>query len=124
MMEVQCRNYNLQYDRQYICVIPPNIYGPNDNYSLVNSHVIPGLLHRMYLAKMENKDFYMYGTGKPLRQFLYSYDFARVIKTVLFEYTNIQPIICCNDEEITIGEFLLNSHIAYSKPGLVKVEIK
>lgn len=83
-MEMQCRNHNEQYGRQYICLIPVNLYGPYDNFNLKNSHVIPGLIHRIYNAKKNNKDFQMYGTGKPLRQFVHSYDFAKIILMTLF----------------------------------------
>ena len=98
MMEVQCRNYNEQYKRQYICLIPVNIYGPYDNFDLDDSHVIAGLIHRMFLAKKNNKNFKMFGSGNPLRQFIYSYDFAKIIVKTLYEYNDTKPIICCNDE--------------------------
>lgn len=98
MMEMQCRNYNEQFGREYICVIPVNLYGPHDNFNLDNSHVVPGLIHRFYNAKINNKDFYMYGNGRPLRQLIYSYDFAKILIMILFEYKSKKPINCCNDE--------------------------
>lgn len=98
MMEMQCRNYNEQFGREYICVIPVNLYGPHDNFNLDNSHVVPGLIHRFYNAKKNNKDFYMYGHGRPLRQLIYSYDFAKILIMILFEYKSKKPINCCNDE--------------------------
>lgn len=101
MMEMQCRNYNEQFGRDYLCLIPVNVYGPNDNFNLTDSHVIAGLIHRFYLAKKENSEFVMYGTGSPLRQFIYSYDFAQIIIDTLFNYEGKKSIICCNDE-ITI----------------------
>lgn len=52
MMEVQCRAYQRQYGRRYCCVVPTNIYGPNDNYDLQNAHVIPALIHKAYLAQV------------------------------------------------------------------------
>ena len=98
MMEMQCRNYNEQFGREYICLIPVNLYGPYDNFNLEDSHVIPGLIHRLYLAKKQNLDFKLFGTGKPVRQFIYSYDFAKIILKILFEYQSKESIICCNDE--------------------------
>ena len=98
MMEVQCRNYNEQYGRQYICLIPVNLYGPYDNFNLDDSHVIPGIIHRMYTNIKNDKDFTMYGTGKPLRQFIYAYDFSNIIINILFKYEDTKPIICCDDE--------------------------
>jgi len=97
MMEMQCKNYNSQYGRKYICVIPVNLYGPYDNFNLEDSHVIAGIIHRFHIKK--NKPFIMYGSGKPLRQFIYSYDFAAIILKFLFEYKgNLNSIICCNNE--------------------------
>ena len=94
MMEIQCRNYNKQFGREYICLIPVNLYGPYDNFNLEDSHVIPGLIHRFYI-----NNFKMYGSGEPLRQFIYSYDFAKIILKFLFEYKGSKKsIICCNDE--------------------------
>jgi GDP-L-fucose synthase len=103
MLEMQCRNYNEQYGREYICLIPVNLYGPYDNFSLEDSHVIPGLIHRLYLSKKNNTKFSMFGSGKPLRQFIYSYDFSRIILKTLFEYKDTKSIICC-DSEITIKD--------------------
>lgn len=98
MMELQCRNYNLEYGRKYICVMPVNLYGPYDNFNLIDSHVIAGMIHRFYNAKNDNVDFEMYGSGTPLRQFLYTPDFVKIIVKILFEYEKVKPINCCNDE--------------------------
>ena len=99
MMEMQCRNYNEQFGREYMCLIPVNLYGPYDNFNLEDSHVIPGLIHKFYNSKQNNTKFQMYGSGKPLRQFVFSYDFSELILKILFEYTDKErSIICCNDE--------------------------
>lgn len=103
MMEMQCRNYNEQFGREYICIIPVNLYGPYDNFNLNDSHVIPGLIHRFYNAKMNNTNLEMYGSGTPLRQFIHSYDIAKIIIKILNEYKDTKSIICCNDE-ITIKD--------------------
>ena len=65
MSEVQIRTINEQYGKEYFCVIPTNIYGPCDNFSLQHGHVIPMLIHKMYISKNYNKDFEVWGTGKP-----------------------------------------------------------
>ncbi|WP_077541837.1 GDP-L-fucose synthase family protein [Sedimentisphaera cyanobacteriorum] len=73
-----CWSYNRQYGTRYLAVMPTNLYGPGDNYDLQNSHVIPGLIHKMHLAKSENRDSVeLWGTGSPYREFLYSDDLAR-----------------------------------------------
>ena len=57
MLEIQSKAYQQQYDDNFICVIPTNIYGEHDNYSIECGHVIPALIHKCYLAKQENKPF-------------------------------------------------------------------
>lgn len=93
MLEVQSKMYQENFNRDYICVIPTNIYGPHDNYSLEDGHVIPALIHQCYLSKIQNKKFIVKGSGKPLRQFIYSYDLADLILWVLFNYSKRDNII-------------------------------
>lgn len=106
MMELQCRNYNEQYKRKYICLISVNLYGPYDNFNLEDSHVIPGLIHRLLLAKKNNTNFQMYGTGKPLRQFIHSKDFCKILVESLFTDLKKNTIIC-SDNEISIKDLTL-----------------
>ncbi len=103
MMEMQCRKYNEQFGREYICLIPVNLYGPYDNFNIKTGHSIPSMIHRFYNAKKNNLSFEKYGTGNALRQFLYSKDFAKIILKTLFEYKSLKPINCC-DSEISINE--------------------
>jgi GDP-L-fucose synthase len=93
MLDVQSRAYQEQYNDNFICVIPTNIYGPHDNFNLQDSHVIPGLIHRCYLAKEKGEPFVVAGTGTPLRQFIYSEDLAILILWALENYNQIEPII-------------------------------
>jgi len=106
MLEIQSNIYNEQYGTNFICIIPTNIYGPYDNFSLEDGHVIPSLIHKCYLAKKEGKDFIVRGTGKPLRQFIYSNDLVKLILWVLEKYTEKKSIILSvsEKEEVTIGE--------------------
>lgn len=72
-----CHAYNRQYGTKYIAAMPTNLYGPNDNYDLNNSHVLPALLRKMHEAKISNaKEAVVWGTGTPKREFLYSEDMA------------------------------------------------
>lgn len=107
MMEIQCKIYNEQFGTNFMCIIPTNIYGPHDNFSIKDGHVIPGLIHKCYLAKKDDKRFEIYGTGKPLRQFLFSYDLAEIILRLLFEYKNNDSIIISPSEENTIFDTAL-----------------
>ena len=72
-----CESYNRQYGRDYRCVMPTNLYGPGDNYHPENSHVVPALIRRFHEAK-ENKhdEVVVWGSGKPMREFLYVDDMA------------------------------------------------
>jgi GDP-L-fucose synthase len=72
-----CEAYNTQYGRQYVSVMPTNLYGPNDNYDLENSHVLPALLRKAHEAKLRgDKELVVWGTGTPRREFLYVDDLA------------------------------------------------
>lgn len=93
MLEVQSRAYQEQYNDNFICVIPTNIYGPFDNFNLQDSHVIPALIHKCYLAKKNNEPFVIAGSGNPLRQFIYSEDLAKLILWTLENYNQLEPII-------------------------------
>jgi len=92
---------------KFLSVIPTNIYGPHDNYHLEDSHVIPGLIHKCYLAKKKGEPFVVFGTGKPLRQFIYSEDLGALIVWVLEKYNDISsPIILSvgEQEEVSIAD--------------------
>jgi GDP-L-fucose synthase len=102
MLDVQSQAYQEQYNNNFICVIPTNIYGPHDNFNLQDSHVIPGLIHKCFLAKQKGEPFVIAGTGTPLRQFIYSEDLAILILWALENYNEIKPIILSvpeNDEK-------------------------
>lgn len=72
-----CEAYNAQYGRQYVSVMPTNLYGPNDNYDLETSHVLPALLRKAHEAKLcGDKELVVWGTGTPRREFLYVDDLA------------------------------------------------
>ena len=72
-----CEAYNAQYGRQYVSVMPTNLYGPNDNYDLQNSHVLPALIRKAHEAKGRgDEEYVVWGTGTPMREFLYVDDLA------------------------------------------------
>jgi GDP-L-fucose synthase len=72
-----CEAYNHQYGRQYVSVMPTNLYGINDNYDLQNSHVLPALIRKAHEAKVNgDHSLTVWGTGTPLREFLYADDLA------------------------------------------------
>lgn len=72
-----CESYNRQYGTQYVSVMPTNLYGPNDNYDLNNSHVLPALIRKAHEARLRgDKALVVWGSGKPMREFLYVDDMA------------------------------------------------
>ena len=106
LLEIHSKAYQEQYNDNFVCVVPTNIYGDNDNYSLEDGHVIPSLIHKCYLCKQNGEDFIVRGTGKPLRQFIHSLDLGRLLLWTLEEYKEKNSIILSVDpeEEISIGE--------------------
>jgi len=106
LADIQIRAYREQYGLKYTSVIPTNIYGPNDNFSLEHGHVVPMLLHKMYLAIQNKTDFKVWGTGKPLREFIYSKDVAELAKWAVENYDEEEPIIFTTSEEISIKDLV------------------
>jgi GDP-L-fucose synthase len=102
MADIQIRAYREQYGLNYKSVIPTNIYGPNDNYDIKNGHVIPSLIHKCYLARENKTQLTIWGTGKPLREFIFSKDVAKLTEWVLNNYDEHEPIILSTSEEISI----------------------
>ena len=83
-----CESYYRQYGCNYISAMPTNLYGPNDNFNLETSHVLPALIRKFHEAKVENKgSVNIWGTGKPLREFMYVEDLANAI---VFMMENIE----------------------------------
>lgn len=107
LMEVHSRILTRQCGIQTVCLTPTNIYGPNDNFNLDDAHVIPALIHRCYLAKKHNQPFVVKGTGKPLRQFIFSRDLATIIHRIIHaptEHGYHSHLICSppSDQEVSI----------------------
>lgn len=104
MSEVQIRAYREQYGLQYKSVIPTNIYGINDNFDIENGHVLPSLIHKCYIARETNTPFVIWGSGNPLREFIYNKDVAKLTEWVLENYNEDEPIILSTSEEISIKD--------------------
>jgi GDP-L-fucose synthase len=104
MVDVQIRAYREQYGLNYKSVIPTNIYGPNDNYDIKNGHVVPSLIHKCFLARENKTPLTIWGSGKPLREFIFSKDVSVLSEWVLHNYNENEPIILSTSEEISIRE--------------------
>lgn len=104
MADVQIQAYREQFGLNYFSVVPTNIYGPGDNYDLENGHVVPTLIHKFYLAKQSGGDVKIWGTGSPLREFVYSEDVALLTEKLLFNYEGSDPVIISTSQEFSIKE--------------------
>ena len=98
MLEIHCRSYRENYGDNFTCIIPTNIYGPHDNFDLENGHVLPALIHKCFLSKKTNDNFVICGSGKPLRQFIFSRDLAKIIMIILEKNITENIIISVPEE--------------------------
>ena len=97
------RSMNKQYNHKIINLMPTNLYGPNDNFSENESHVIPGLMHKMHTAKKNNDSvFRIWGSGKPLREFLHVDDLSSAIEYILLNNIETDLLNIGSGEEISI----------------------
>ena len=102
------RSLNKQYGHKILNLMPTNLYGPNDNFDESSSHVIPGLIRRMYNAKLESDNiFNVWGDGTPLREFLYVDDLSNAIKFVIENDITEDLLNIGFGEEISIKELAL-----------------
>ncbi len=101
-----CQAYRQQFGRDYVSAMPTNLYGPGDNYHPEHSHVPAALLRRFHDAKLANAPTVsVWGTGTPLREFLYVDDMADACVFLLKHYSQREPINVGTGEEVSIGEF-------------------
>jgi len=104
MADIQIRSYKEQYGLNYKSVIPTNIYGINDNFDIENGHVVPSLIHKCFIARETKTPLTIWGSGTPLREFIYNKDVAKLTEWVLENYDEDEPIILSTSEEISIKD--------------------
>lgn len=98
-----CEYYSRQYGKNFISLMPTNLYGPNDYYHLENSHVIPAMMMKILRAKKDGqKSVQLWGSGKPFREFLHSDDLAEAVLVCLEKYNDIKLINIGAGQEISI----------------------
>uniref|UniRef100_A0A2M4BUC0 GDP-L-fucose synthase n=1 Tax=Anopheles marajoara TaxID=58244 RepID=A0A2M4BUC0_9DIPT len=132
LIDITNRAYNQKYGDLFTSVVPCNVFGPHDNFTPGVSHVIPGMIQRMheliYLRNLdqpqEGKVFSVYGTGKPLRQFIYSLDLAKLFIWVLRHYDSVEPIILSVDEaaEVSIAQLAESIAKAFDFKGKLEYD--
>lgn len=111
-----CENYRKQYGCDFISVMPSNLYGPNDNYNLNNSHVIPALIRKFHEAKLNKSETVsVWGTGTPQREFLHVNDLAEACFFLMQNYSQEEFINVGFGEDITIKElaFLIREIVGF-----------
>jgi len=100
-----CESYKRQYGCDFISAMPTNLYGPNDNYDLNNSHVLPALIRKFHEAKINNyPEVVIWGDGSPLREFLYVDDLADACVFLMNHYDADETINIGSGDEVTIGQ--------------------
>jgi len=112
-----CQSYNKQYRTKYICVMPASLYGINDTFNEYNSHVIPSIIIKLHKAKLENIPIVeLWGTGTPLREFLYVDDLAEACLSIMQTYDGSDFVNIGSENEISINELaiLIKKVIGYS----------
>jgi len=103
-----CESYRRQYNCNFISAMPTNLYGPNDNYDLNNSHVLPALLRKFHTAKIESKDVVeVWGSGTPLREFLHVDDLAEACYFLMQNYNQEQLVNVGSGVDISIKDLAL-----------------
>jgi GDP-L-fucose synthase len=108
MLEVQSRAYRHQFGCNFITVIPNNLYGINDNYDLANGHVIPALIRKFHEAIITGqKEVVIWGSGKPLREFTFARDAAKIILWLTENYDGNKPVNIGNPEQVSIESLAL-----------------
>jgi len=103
-----CQDYSRQYGANFISVMPSNLYGYGDNYHPINSHVIPGMIRKFHEAKsLSHSSISLWGSGQPLREFLFSDDLAEACVFLMLKYNSPEIINVGSGEEITIRDLAL-----------------
>ena len=119
------REINNQYGNKILNLMPTNLYGPNDNFTDMNSHVIPGLIFRMHQAKIDNDPiFKIWGTGTPLREFMFVDDLANCIEFLIDKDLDRDLINVGTGEEVSILDLALLVKEITEYKGIVETDPK
>lgn len=103
MMQYLCTEAHKE-GKNYLTIIPTNLFGPFDNFNIENGHFIPSVIHKCFLAKKHNTDLIIWGDGKPLREFVYVNDLSKIIKLLIDQNIDYDSIIVSNSAEYSIEE--------------------
>ena len=124
MIDVQIEAYGRQYKKNYMSLIPTNIFGENDNYNLINGHVIPSLIHKFYNAHQNNASVEIWGDGTPQREFIYSRDLAKVCLELLSRDDMMPQRLIVPGKELMIRDIVNYLQQIYEFDFKKEIEVK
>lgn len=125
MLYLQCKNYNKEFNTQYICISPCNIYGKFDNFNLDDAHVIPALIHKFYLAEQNNTTLEIPTSYESVRQFIYAGDIAKIVYHMVDNFTTLnQDHYILSHEEMKIVDIvqMISLHFPNASYNIVEKE--
>jgi len=118
-----CQAYATQYDCNFISVMPTNLYGPNDNYDLNKSHVLPALLRKFHEAKVNNEDYVtVWGSGKPMREFLHVDDLAEASLYLMENYDKSEILNIGTGKDLSIYDLALKIKSVVGYEGKIRLD--
>ena len=124
MLDVQTRLLETQYGAEFTTITPVTMYGPNDNWDLEDGHVIGSLIHKCYLAKTQKRPLEIWGSGRARRQFVFSFDVAKLILEILKgTYQGPETLIVAPNDGYTIKEIAYLVAEAMGFKGEIKFDI-
>ena len=104
LLAYQTKIYRNVINKNWISIVPTNLYGPKDNFHLHDSHLVPALIRKAYESSLKGEDFIVWGDGSPLRQFVYSEDMSKIIEWSLENWESENPLMAINEKEYSIKD--------------------
>lgn len=106
LLAYQTKIYRNVIGKNWISIVPTNLYGPKDNFHLYDSHLVPALIRKAYESSLSGEDFIVWGDGSPLRQFVYSEDMSKIIEWSIDNWKNEKPLMTINETEYSIKDIV------------------
>lgn len=106
MLDVHSQAIRKQHGLNYVTAVPNNLYGQNDNFDLDNGHVIPAIIRKLHESNLNNSTPVFWGSGKPLREFTYSFDIAKILLWMVENYNSPDPLNIGNPGDISIYDLV------------------
>jgi GDP-L-fucose synthase len=106
MQDIQSRAYRIEYGCNFITAVGTNLFGLNDNFNIEDGHAVASLIHKTFLAKQRGHDLVVWGSGRPLREFVFTDDIARLSFWAMENYQNSEPLMFSNETETSIRDLV------------------